>query len=58
MCQRGVVNDNEWAGWLRWMKTVFERSLKSEIWKTIELEKWSDYAFEEFVDKDLSPELS
>jgi hypothetical protein len=25
MRQRKVVSDNEWTGWLRWMKTAFER---------------------------------
>ena len=24
MRQRGVVSDNEWNGWLRWMKSAFE----------------------------------
>jgi hypothetical protein len=24
MRQRGVVSDNEWDGWLRWMKSAFE----------------------------------
>ena len=23
MCQRNVLNDNEWAVWLRWMKDCF-----------------------------------
>jgi hypothetical protein len=44
----------QWAGWLRWMKTVFERSKTSEIWKNMELEKWFDPAFQEFVNRELS----
>jgi hypothetical protein len=42
------------AGWLRWIKTVFERGKINEIWKNIELEKWFDPAFQEFVDRELS----
>jgi hypothetical protein len=39
MRQRKVVSDNEWTGWLRWMKTAFERGTIAEIWKNIEVEK-------------------
>jgi hypothetical protein len=53
MRQRGVVSDNEWIGWLRWMKTAFERGTISEIWKNIEVEKWFDPAFQKFIDKEL-----
>jgi hypothetical protein len=27
MWQRGVLNDNEWTGWLRFMKSAFEKVL-------------------------------
>ncbi len=38
--------EKQWAaGWLRWMKTVFERGKTNEIWKNMELEKWFDPAF-------------
>lgn len=36
------------------IKTVFERGKINEIWKNIELEKWFDPAFQEFVDRELS----
>jgi hypothetical protein len=56
MRQRNVVSDNEWAGWLRWMKSAFQYGTISEIWKNnIEVEKWFDPAFQEFIDKELSP---
>ena len=42
------------AGWLRWIKTVFERGKINEIWKNIELKKWFDPAFQDFVDRELS----
>ena len=54
MRQRGVVSDNEWMGWLRWMKSAFRRGTISQIWKNnIEVEKWFDPAFQEFIDKEL-----
>ncbi len=45
MRQRGVVSENEWIGWLRWMKAAFERGTINEIWKNIEVEKWFDPHF-------------
>ena len=31
MRQRNVLNDNEWTGWLRWMKSAFEGGMIREI---------------------------
>jgi len=54
MRKRKVLSDNEWTGWLRWMKSAFEQGMIKEIWKSkIEMEKWFDPAFQEFVDKEL-----
>jgi hypothetical protein len=54
--QRKVLSDNEWTGWLRWMNSVFEQGTIKEIWKgNIEMEKWFDPAFQEFIDKELIP---
>jgi hypothetical protein len=56
MRTRNVLSDNEWTGWLRWMKSAFDQGLIKEIWKTkIEMEKWFDPAFQDFVDKELIP---
>jgi hypothetical protein len=32
--QRNVLSNNEWAGWLQWMKTAFEEGEILEYWKT------------------------
>ena len=56
MRQRKVLSDNEWTGWLRWMKSAFEQGKIMEIWESnIEMEKWFDPAFQKFVDKELVP---
>jgi hypothetical protein len=56
MRKRKVLSDNEWTGWLRWMKSAFEQGTIKEIWRSnIEMEKWFDPAFQEFVDKELIP---
>jgi hypothetical protein len=55
MRQRGVVSDNEWTGWLRWMKSAFRHGNIGEIWKNnVEVEKWFDPAFQEFINKELA----
>jgi hypothetical protein len=53
MRQRGVVGDNEWNGWRRWIKSAFEQGMIAEIWKTIRVGEWFDPAFEEFINKEL-----
>jgi hypothetical protein len=54
MHQRKVVSDNEWTGWLRRMRTCFEEGKIREYWEGgLELEKWFDPAFEEFIDKEI-----
>jgi hypothetical protein len=56
MRQRRVVSGNEWTGWLRWMKSAFRHGNIREIWKNnIEVEKWFDPAFQEFINKELAP---
>jgi hypothetical protein len=59
MHQRKVLSDNEWTGWLRWMKSIFERGKIKEYWEiNLELEKWFDPAFEEFINKELIPAVA
>ena len=53
MRQRKVVGDNEWTGWLR-MMTCFEQGKIREYWEGgLELEKWFDPAFEEFINNEV-----
>jgi hypothetical protein len=54
MHQRKVLSDNEWAGWLRWMRSAFEGGTIREHWETgIEPEKWFDPAFQDFIDNEI-----
>jgi hypothetical protein len=54
MRKRKLLSDNEWTGWMRWMRSAFEQGMIKEIWESkIEMEKWFDPAFQEFVDKEL-----
>ena len=54
MRQRGVVSDNEWTGWVRWIKNAFIHGTLKEIWeKNVEVEKWFDPAFQDFINKEV-----
>src|ERR671931_990223 len=54
MHQRKVVSDNEWTGWLRMMRSCFEQGKIREYWEgDLELEKWFDPAFEEFINNEI-----
>ena len=55
MRQRKVLNDNEWTGWVRWYKSAFKQGTLMEIWqKTIEMEKWFDPAFHDFINREIA----
>jgi hypothetical protein len=54
MHQRKVVSDNEWTGWLRMMRSCFEQGKIREYWESdLELEKWFDPAFQDFIDNEI-----
>jgi len=58
MWKRKVLSDNEWTGWLRWMKSAFEQGTIKDLWKTnIDMEKWFDPDFQNFVEKELIPRV-
>src|ERR671928_330609 len=40
MHQRKVLIEDEWAGWLQWMRNCFKYGTLDEQWKLIQSEKW------------------
>ena len=54
MHQRKVLRDNEWEGWLRWMRSAFEFGTLGDYWeKAIDPKKWFDPAFEDFINNEI-----
>jgi hypothetical protein len=54
MRQRNVLSDNEWEGWLRWMRSTFEFGSLGDYWgKTIDPKGWFDPAFEDFINNEI-----
>ena len=54
MRKRNVLDDNEWAGWLRWMRHIFRRGTIKETWTQIEPDKWFNPDFQNFVDTEVA----
>ena len=40
MRERNVLNEEEWTGWLHWMKNCFKYGTIGEQWKQIQSERW------------------
>ena len=55
MRQRKVLNENEWTGWLQWMRNCFKYGTLNEQWKLIQSERWFSADFENFLNEEIMP---
>jgi hypothetical protein len=53
MRQRKVINDDDWTGWLHWMRNCFKYGTIGEQWKLIQSERWLNPDFENFLNKEI-----
>ena len=53
MHKRNIIDDNEWAGWIQWMRHIFRRGTIKETWKQIETDKWFNPDFQNFIDTEI-----
>ena len=53
MRQRKVINDDDWTGWLQWMRNCFKYGTIGEQWKLIQSERWLNPDFENFLNKEI-----
>ena len=53
MRQRKVLDDNEWSGWLQWMRICFQRGTLDSMWKQIESDRWFNPAFQNFINAEI-----
>lgn len=53
MRQRGILTDNDWAGWLQWTRNAFRRGKLGQYWKETQMHEWVDPAFREFIEKEI-----
>lgn len=53
MRQRKVLSDNEWEGWLAWMRNAFQFGTIKEDWKSMNIESWFDPGFRAFIAEEI-----
>ncbi|MDQ6862920.1 MAG: hypothetical protein M3044_03770 [Thermoproteota archaeon] len=53
MRQRNALNDNEWTGWLQWMRNSFRKGTIRETWKQVEPDRWFNPAFQNFINTEI-----
>lgn len=53
MRQRGILSDNDWAGWLQWTKNAFHNGRLGRYWKDAQMYAWVDPQFRDFVEKEI-----
>ena len=53
MHQRKVLNEDEWTGWLQWMRNCFKYGTLDEQWKLIQSERWFNPNFGNFINKEV-----
>ena len=51
MRERKVLNDNEWFGWVEWMRNCFRLGTIKEHWNRMQENHWYDHTFEDFINK-------
>jgi len=55
MRQRKVLNDDDWTGWLQWMRNCFKYGTIGEQWEQIQSERWFNADFENFINEEIMP---
>jgi hypothetical protein len=53
MHERKVLNENEWFGWVQWMRTCFRLGTIKEHWKQFQQSQWYDPSFDDFINKEV-----
>jgi hypothetical protein len=51
MRERKVLNDNEWFGWVEWMRNCFRLGTIKEHWNRMQENHWYDPSFDDFINK-------
>ncbi|MGB6591552.1 MAG: hypothetical protein WBE68_08630, partial [Candidatus Nitrosopolaris sp.] len=58
MHERKVLSENEWNGWLYWMRSCFREGTIKDHWKQFERTKWFDLHFLDFINRAVMPGLN
>jgi hypothetical protein len=53
MRERKIISDNEWIGWLQWIKNSFAQGTIRKDWIELKLGSWFDPRFRDFIDNEI-----
>jgi len=53
MRERKIISDNEWLGWLQWIKGDFAQGTVRRDWVELKLGQWFDPKFRDFIDNEI-----
>ncbi len=57
MRERKIISDNEWIGWLQWIRNDFAQGTVRKDWVELNLGQWFDPSFRNFIDKEVIPQI-
>ena len=53
MHERKILSDNEWAGWIAWIRNAFSFGTVRNDWRSRGVDSWFDPSFRKFIDKEV-----
>jgi hypothetical protein len=53
MRERKIISDNEWLGWLQWIRNDFAEGTVRRDWAELKLGQWFDPKFRHFIDNEI-----
>jgi len=53
MRERKIISDNEWIGWLEWIRNDFAQGTVRRDWVELKLGRWFDPKFRDFIDHEI-----
>ena len=53
MRERKINSDNEWIGWVDWIKNDFAQGTVRKDWIELNLGQWFDPKFRNFIDNEI-----
>ncbi len=53
MRERKIISDNEWLGWLQWIKNDFAQGTVRKDWIELNLGQWFDPRFRDFINNEI-----
>jgi hypothetical protein len=57
MRERKIISDNEWLGWLQWIRSDFAQGTLRRDWTELKLGQWFDPRFRDFIDNEIIPSV-